>query len=507
MQKPILDGRKYLGKIKKPVLEAESLKKNYILNVIRVVSGAAVGLITMSYVNRVLGAEAIGKVEYAYTIVNYFVLFSSLGIPMYGIREVSRSRHDKNILAKTTLELFILLAVTSIVAYLFFFGIIYNLNYFKDYKDLFLILSMIILLTNLGGEWYFQGVENQMYITVRFIAVRIVMVLVIFLYIKTKSDYPMYALSLVITTCGANIFNFAVLFNKVLKNYSGTLKELDIRKHLKPVLTIFIATVSINIYVQLDALLLGSLTSDKYVGYYVVPNKIIRLVISFITVMGSVMLPKLSFYYLTDRDNYYKYLKKGFNLLLVVSIPLSIIFWGYAYDIISILGGKQYEESVLTLQILSPLCTIVGVAYCMGFLVLYPQNKENIYSFAVVISAVFSVGLNLFIIKYFKHNGVAAVSVLSEFLGILIMYLYLLKKKESSLFIDNRNLFKIITASLCMLLGVILLNVLMHGGLIWFSIKIFLAFSMYCIVLLLTKEEESLNLISYVRNYLQRFLQ
>src|SRR5690606_38309796 len=138
-------------------MKVRSVKVNYLLNFIRAVSYALITIITMPYVNRILGPTNIGKIEYVNTIINYFILFSALGIPLYGIREIAKVRSDKKERDKITIELLIILVFTSAVSYAILFGIIYQLTIFKNYQDLLFLMSFMIILSNVGAEWYFQG--------------------------------------------------------------------------------------------------------------------------------------------------------------------------------------------------------------------------------------------------------------------------------------------------------------------------------------------------------------
>ena len=165
-----------------------SIKTNFILNFLRVFSAAIVGMLTMPYINRVLGAEYLGKVEYVNTIINYFVLFSALGIPMYGIREVSKVRDDKEKLFKLVSELYTIPFLTTIISYLFIFVLV-NLSAFSDYRDLIIIMSSMVFLSNIGAEWYFQGIENQKFITIRYIIVRFIIFFLVFLWIKKSGRF------------------------------------------------------------------------------------------------------------------------------------------------------------------------------------------------------------------------------------------------------------------------------------------------------------------------------
>ncbi len=456
----------------------------------------------MPYINRILGVEYVGKVEYVNTIINYFLLFTALGIPMYGIREISKVRENPSEKARTLAELLILLGITSLLGYILLFGVL-HFGYFAGYKNTILIMSLMIFLTNIGAEWYFQGMEDQLYITIRYVGVRILMVVLMFLYIKSPENYNFYAFCIVLTTCGANVLNFFVI-SKILYKERKTLWEgLNLKKHIKPVLTIFAATISVSIYLNLDYLLIGNISGDEYVGYYSVSNKLIRFVISFITVIGVVMLPRLSFLFQEDKEQYYKYLHKSFTFLLLVSLPFTIYFLIFATPIIHLIAGSGYNQSILTMRIISPLCLIVSMAYFMGFLILYPQNKEKIYTYATLISALFSIGVNFFAISRYQHNGAAVVGILSELLAIIIMFVYL-KKREGLPYIFDKNFYKIIIAALGMLLLSLAMVVAFSKGVSYFLLMSCVSWTFYILVLYISKEQETQEIINKIKSVITK---
>jgi len=457
----------------------------------------------MPYINRVLGAESLGKVEYVNTIINYFILFSGLGIPMYGIREIAKVRDDVWQRSKTVLELLFILGLTTLISYALLFGILYQLNYFHNYKDLILLMSSMILLTNIGAEWYFQGMEDQLYITIRYVIVRVIALFLLFYLVEKSSDYLYYALVIVLTISGSSVFNIFYLF-KTIEFRKIKINELDFRRHFKPVITIFIAAISVNIYLQLDVFLIGLIAGDKYVGYYSVSNKLIRFVIIFITVIGAVLLPRLTSIYQKDKDQYFGYLKKAFRFILILSLPFSILFFIYSKNIIGLIGGRAFAPSILTMQILSPLCTIVGIAYFLGYLVLFPQNKEKVYTQAVLFSAIFSMLINYFSIRAYYQNGAAVVAVLSELLAIIVMFL-LAKDDLKRLNIFDLNLLKIVASTfITLFVSIQLSKLLQDDDVIMFLFFGGLNFVSFYLSLKFLKEETVNELYDYLKLYFIR---
>lgn len=424
----------------------QSIKINFFYNALRIISSAVIGLIMMRYVNNVLGAENFGKVEFVNTIINYFLLFSALGIPIYGIREIAKNKDSDLNRIKTLVELLIILFITTIISYIVLVIVLFSVEGIASYKEILILMSSMIFLTNIGAEWYYQGIENQKDITIRFLIIRLLTLLLMFFLVKSRQDFFWYAFIIVLNVCGANFLNFIFLIKTIEFKLIPSLKDLNLKRHLRPILTIFVATISINIYLQLDILMIGSLIGDRYVGYYSVSNKLLRIVISFITIIGTVLLPRLTALYSSDFDLYKIYLKKAFELILIISIPCSLTFYFYANNIIMLLSGKDFIPAIITLKILSPLCVIVGMAYFLGYLILYVQNKEKIYTKAVVASAIFSVSLNYWMIIYFKQDGAAIVAVLAELIAIIYMCIYA-RKFVFELNIFDKNLIKIIVST------------------------------------------------------------
>ncbi|WP_265427125.1 flippase [Chryseobacterium sp. YIM B08800] len=483
--------------INSKISKEPNIKINFILNVLRVLSAVILGIVTMPYLNRVLGVEYIGKVEYVYTIINYFVLFSALGIPMYGIREVSKNRHNNKELYKIVLELLIILFITTIISYFIIFAVILQLSFFNDYKNLIITMTGMVFLNNVGLEWYFQGIEKQGFVTIRSLIIRSLTIFLIFHLINAPTDYKSYGFLIAVFSFSANILNFIFVGNKILKE-KIPFRSIRLKRHIKPILTIFVATISVTIYVQLDNFLIGFFYGDKYVGYYSLANKLIRNSIVLITIIGAVTLPRLSYLYTNNIEEYNKYLLKTLNVLFILSLPFSSYFFLFSKGIVNIMGGVEFEQTILTIKILSPLCIIVSFAYFLGFLILYPQGKESLYTKATIYSAVFSVIINLFIIKLFKHNGAAFTAVFVEILAIIVM-LYYIKKRKLVKKIMSENLKKIFLINS----GLLLLFLFILNFFAFNQSDIFLFFAasssffiVYFLTLLISKEEITIELFS-----------
>lgn len=479
-------------------MSVPSIKKNYFLNVFRVVFGTLVGIFTMPYVNKTLGVAGLGKVEYVNSIIAYFVMLSALGIPMYGIREVAKVKNDREKRTKLVVELLFILSLTTILSYIVIFGVIIHLDFFSTYRETIVLMSSMVLFTNIGAEWFYQGMEDQMFITVRYTIMRIIALILLFVLVRSPEDYLYYAFVLVFSVVGGNIFNFLYL-RKYLDFSVLKWENLDIKKHLKPILTIFIASISVSIYIQLDNLMLGSIVGDVYVGYYVVANKLIRFAVLFITTLGAVLLPRMSRLIKEDKEQYIAYAQKSVNYIVIIAVPCMMLFYLFAEDFIMLMAGEDYIPSIATMKILSPIILIVGLAYFVGYLVLYPQGKEKIYTITTVFTAVFSVALNSYVIPRFHHNGVAFVAFLSELLGVVLMC-YLGRKELKDIKIFNKSLYICLLTSVGVCLVVFYLKTFfeIENLIIRMCVEMFLSVSLFFGVLLMLREHTVMQITKLV---------
>lgn len=485
-------------------MKIRSIQSNYFLSILRLTSGILISLITLPYISRVLGPEYLGKVEYINALIAYFILFSSLGIPLYGIKQVAKVRDNPQELSRLIAEIFILLFGTSFVAYCILFFFAFTFDFLIDYKMLIFILSSTILLNNIGLEWLYQGIEDQLFITLRTVAIRVLSVILLYLLVKTKDDYLWYGLIVVLNTAGGNLFNLIKAKQYIsfshLKGYS-----LDVKRHIKPALLMFLASISVSLYLQVDSILLGYLSGDEAVGYYSVASKLLRVVLLLVTTIGIVMLPRLTNLWEDSKEEYYTLLNKSLSFLLILSIPSSIYLFIFANSIISLMGGSQFGPSIIVLKILSPVTTLVSVAYFFGFLVLFVQNKEKLYAQIVGLSAVISILLNYFLILFYQQNGAALGQLTAEALGMLMLCIAVYKYKiiENKLLNYKENILKIALANIILFLIFYTMNNYMNinNQLIYLFINTAIMIITYIILLVTIREKYTLEILNKLLNH------
>ena len=477
-------------------MQVKTVKLNFILNIIRLFLSTAFILLITPYITRVLGPENLGRVEYANSIIIYLINFTALGIPVYGIREVAKYRDNQKELSKILIELSLILFFTTIVGFIILTLLLYkNL---LEIRDIMLVTSLNLLLSNMGVEWFYQGIENQLYITKRFILVRVLALIATFLFVRNERDYLIYAFILVILQSGSSVLNFINLRKYITFNRIKFF-ELEIKKHIKPIFIIFFATVATTIYLQLDSVMIGNINKEA-VGIYTVPNKLIRMMLVIITALGSVLLPRIT-NCLKNKDykNYNIYVNTSLNYIFFISIPVAVSCFLLADNIINIMAGSQFKDSILTMKILSPILFTIGIAYFLGFQLLYPLGLEKYYTYSVIVAAIVNFIFNYLMIPKYLQNGAAIGTVIAETVGPLIMLFFARKYLKKINFFSVKRL-KYFIATFIMSLVIIFIKSFRISDGKTVLISILLGGFIYFLVLVLIKEEISIQIIKFFKS-------
>ena len=274
-------------------MDKKSVKYNYIMNMILTISLIIIPWLSFTYYSRILQAEGIGKVEFANIVINYFNMVAQIGIPTYGIRACAKVRDDKSKLSKVVHELLIINLIMLLFTYIIMAITVFSIDRFYVDRSLYFIYSFIMLFNAIGVEWLFKALEEYQYITIRTIIARTMSLIAILALVHKKEDIFIFSAIIVFIAHGSQIINFFKMRKYVsLKKQN----EYDLKRHLKPLLVFFGITITTTIYSNLNITALGFIKGDISVGYFNVAIKIRAILVSIVTSLGVVLLPRVSYY-------------------------------------------------------------------------------------------------------------------------------------------------------------------------------------------------------------------
>jgi len=401
---------------------AQSVKVNYILNLINTGTQMLFPLITFPYVCRVIEADGIGQINFFQSIISYISLFTCLGIPMYAIREIARDRSDVVQMNRTAMEILLLHSMLTLVGYAIVAILCLTVPQIQVNIPLFLILSLTIFFTAIGCEWFYQGIEDFKYITIRGLIIKTVSVVLLFIFVKSKTDLLYYGCYTVFGVLGGNFFNFFRL-RKYIHRENIIFSELHIKRHIKPVLKVFSFSVVTSIYLQLNTVLLGFLKNALAVGYFAAATKVMQMLLTMSSCLGSVMMPRASHLIAENKeDEFNRLIQKSYDFTLAIALPMTIGLIFCAPSLITALCGVKFEHSILPSQIIAPIILMVAISNVFGIQVLFPKGKINIVTLCCGIGAIADLILNLCLIPFFSYIGTSIAYLGAEVATTVSMY-------------------------------------------------------------------------------------
>lgn len=384
--------------------------KNYLYNLSYQILALIVPLITTPYVSRVLGAKGNGIFAYTNSIVQYFVLFGCIGLNLYSQREIAYVQHEKEKRDKVFWELVILrIIAVSISLTVFYFALASH----GKYASVFFIMCLDILASMVDISWFFQGIEDFKKIVVRNFIIKIVGVVLIFLFVKCSEDLLIYVVCHSATLFLANLSMWAYI-PKLVDRVKA--RKLEIKKHIRPTIVLFLPQIATSVYTVLDKTMIGLITSvEEEVAYYEQGQKIVKMVMTLITSLGTVMMPRVANLFKQNKmDKVKNYLTKSFGFVFFLSFPMMFGLIAVSCNIVPWFFGSGYDKVIPNMMLIAPILVIIALSNIMGTQYLLPTGRQKEYTLSVVTGCIVNFSMNLLLIPHLLSIGAAVATVIAE---------------------------------------------------------------------------------------------
>ncbi len=470
------------------------LGKNSFYNLIKSCATALFPLITFPYVSRVLKPEYVGRHNFAFTIISYFMMLASLGITTYAVRECAKCKEDRDALSKTASQIFSINMIATIISCVLLFICIATVPRLRSCYDLLILMSATILFTTLGTEWLNTAIEDFKYITIRTLIFQIMATVLIFTLVRKPEDYFKYAAISVLSTCGAFALNMFYVRRYCKIRFTF---RLDIKKHLFPIIGLFAMIISQHIFIATDTTMIGFFYDDYEVGIYSTALKIYNILSQLIGSITWVVFSQLSLCF-SKRD--YVELKNiqkfALQFMGVLGIPCIIGIFMMHNEIIVNIVGADYTSSGTVLKVLAvTLLASFSTNYVLNINIL-ASGKDKIALTACMTAAILNVVLNWIFIPLYGIIAAAWTTVIAQLAIIFICSPFIDKRCE----IGNQMkvLWKPCVASIGLIIICFISKTFISESLISLLFSIFVGGTVYLVILLLLKEEFTLGIISKV---------
>lgn len=408
-------------------------------------------LISVPYLSRVMGAERMGEYSYTFSIVNYFMLISMLGISNYGNKQISRVRDNKEMIYKTFWEIYAiqfsmaLLLSFAYLAYLFVFCTSYNV--------LAWIQFLCLISCFFDINWFFFGLEKFKITVTRNSIIKIVTIFLILLFIKSDRDVWKYTLIMSTSTLLSQmiLWKFLTKQIKLRKVSFGGMKQ-----HIKEIIVLFIPVIAYSVYKIMDKTMIGSFKGVVDLGYFEYAEKIYNMPLALITALGTIMLPKVSNMLSRKQFNEVKALTyKSLEFIYFAAFPITFGLISVSRDFCIGFLGQDYSRTGDLLIGLAFCIIFVSVANVIRTQILIPEGKNKEYVLATCFGATINLILNLVFIPKLGAVGACIGTVAAEF--FVMLYQIICVKK---FFVVEENMKKICKYLLSSVIMAVVINVI-----------------------------------------------
>ncbi len=390
-----------------------SLKKNLIFSIAYQILLIFIPLITAPYISRVLGVENTGIFSYFYSISNYFVLFSMLGIMSYGVRAVAEVSSDKEKCSQLFWEIYSLQICTSLIAIGGYF--FYLLFAVSEHEIIARIQCLYVISALFDISWFYNGISDFKSTVTRNLFVKVISIILIFLLVKTKTDLWIYTMIM----CGGMLFSQLVLWLPMRKRIvwvKPTFKAIF--SHLKPNLILFSSTVAVSIYKIMDKIMIGLLADYLQLGFYENAEKVINLPMGIIAAVGSVMLSKMSSMSQEEKalsEN--RSVCQTLTIMMALAIGLAFGISAVADNFAVLFFGVEFAETGSLLSYLAFVIVFITWGNVIRTQYLLPHKKDSKIVGCVWIGAAVNFIINLILLRYIGALGAVIGTLATEILS------------------------------------------------------------------------------------------
>jgi O-antigen/teichoic acid export membrane protein len=377
-------------------------------------------LIMLILMARVLAPEALGQLMYCFALASIFLFLNQLGLDTLLVKKFIDQSHKKYSLLTHTLVARLIAGLLAIL--------LVNLLGMTLVSDEYRLMLFVISLYHLflpfsTFEWFFQSEGRSDLAAVGLISGHIVGFCMRLWCVLTTANLIVLASAFVV-----EVFVTAMVYCVIVYRQSATIpiriSYQRIRNLTREALPLMISGAVILIYMKVDQLMLGYLSSKEEVAFYVAATRLSEAWYFVGLTLIAVYLPKfLHIKQMVGNEKFESaYIFFG-RLLFWLCVAISILTSLLAVFIISSMYGVTYLRSstVLMVSIWAVPCVVIGSLASR----LYIENGRVDVVLRRSLAGLFiSLLLNLILIPYYGAVGAAFSLFFTQFFSGVLFPLF-----------------------------------------------------------------------------------
>lgn len=471
-----------------------SLKTNFLYNISYEIFRIVIPLISTPYISRILGSEGIGAYTLAHTYAEYFIMFAGFGFSTYAARELAYVRDEEDRLKSLFWEVFIArggMLCIAVIVYIWRFFVEGNSS------DLSSRICLIYLIASLFDiSYYYKAIENFRAIAIRNMFIKIVALVLVFVFVKYPDDVWIYTLILALSEFVGQFVMILSLDKSIFHNVKINLANL--KRHFRVSFTLFIPTIAIQVYTMLDKVMLGVFSTESEVGYYENAQKIPRLAASVASAIVSVTTPRMAYVYAKkDKGILLENFKRVFGLVSFLVFPMCFGLVGVSKSFSSWFYGVNFDGIDILVKVGSILIISLGWSGIFGNMILVATGNQKYYTISVYISAAVNMAMNVLLIPRYGAMGALIASVCAEVIGMIIMFYF--SNRKFHLVNVLTCVPKYLCSSVFLMIILLVMDYFMRPTILTTIMQLGVGGVFYFVLMLIIKDENLNECISYAR--------
>lgn len=465
------------------------ITKNYIYNVIYQIVSIVVPLIIAPYLARTLGVEGTGTFGYVNSFTSLICTIVLLGVYNYGNRQTAYVRDDINQLNDVFSRM-----MTARIVITVFGTIVYAcaVMIVGKYHMLFLIYYTYMLGCFIDCTWLYVGVEDMKWAVLKNIFMRVVAVIGIFVFVKGENDLPIYVLIQGGSVLLANLLAYTQL-KKYISRFSLVWKY--VLHDLKQSALLFLPSVASVLYLQCDKIMIELMTGNtEQVSFYDYSEKIVLIPLSFITVLSTVMMPRIANEFKKGNyDRISELISRAARVSVWMAMPLLFGIILLSDKLIPWYLGDAFLPSVTSIKIISVIILTNTLSGISGSQYFTATDQIKILLKSQIIAAVENILLNALLIPFYGFIGAAIATVVSSVTCAVVQYWYLLKQVKIEGLFSSILKYTLISLSFFVIVELVTRN--MESSPVTTLIQILMSVVIYFAVCLIIRDQETMDII------------
>lgn len=397
------------------------IAKNFSWLLVGNIISGLINFFSIIYIARVLGAAAFGLLQFAQAFLLYLIVIVDYGLATYGIREIAKNREQ---VAKISINLFFLRLIIAFVSFCLSLFILSILPISSTMRLLFIVTFLFVFYRALNADWVFQGLERMEYVAISKLLFSATTFLFIVVFIRGPSDLiniPLIRfISGLVISGGLLIIVFKYFFRFDPKKISPR----SWPKSFYLAIPLGISIIMLQIYDNLDIIMLGIMDKTAIVGIYNVAYRMYYIFAGIFTMFLTAVIPVVC-KRMGENDVRTKgLLEKFFRLTTLFIIPVTVLVSLSSPLIIGLFFGNEYINAATALRYLI-WALIPYVIHCIyGSLILVPAGHFNRFLASVAAGAGANVVLNIILIPRFSFVGAAVATIIAQIVAGIFAYYF-----------------------------------------------------------------------------------